>query len=90
MGPDQYGVIVHWPPLQRPEDAKDGHPPASPWNSQDGALAESCQGHGIHDQVGRPLVHLGSWRVDAPRHGGDKVTGKQIAEALKKNQKKIS
>jgi hypothetical protein len=84
MGSEQYGVkVVHRPPLPRPEDAKDGHPPAGPRSSKDGAHAESCQGHGIRDQVGCPLVHLGSWRMDAPRHGGDKVTGQQGAEALR-------
>jgi hypothetical protein len=40
MGSDQYGVeVVHWPPLQGQEDAKDGYPPAGPRSSQDGALA---------------------------------------------------
>jgi hypothetical protein len=66
MGSDQYGVeVVHWPPLQRPENTKDGHPPAGPWSSQDGTLVKSSKDHGICDQVGRRPVHIASWRVQA-------------------------
>jgi hypothetical protein len=69
MGSDQYSMeVVHWPPLQRSEDTKDGHPPAGPRSVQDSTLVESSKDHGIRDQVGRPPVNIGSGRVDAPGH----------------------
>jgi hypothetical protein len=64
MGSDQYGVeVVHWPPFQRSEDTKDGNPSAGPQSSQDGTLVKSSKDHGIHDQVGRPPVLIGSGMV---------------------------